>query len=432
MLTLRPEQASVAGPVDATMAKTLAALAAATLDVRQVLARAQILAAHGRLAEAVADCDLIGQRDPTPSVRALAADALARVYLIVGRPTDSAHWEEIAISVLDQVPPEYRDAVTFERLLAFKQRIADFDDLRTHGLGFLLYRIANQQRALKQYDEAVTTYDRLLELAARNAGKHAVVLESPSDPRRDDQPIEAVYVAASSVYRARCLFPLARYAEAHKALREPSAAVNPYQAEALRCLGDIALEWKGDAAAAAAAYSRALDVLADERPMDPRFAVPERSRTRTDAPPAMREHGDFGNIAWARLDPDRICNADNCGWYRDFERLQSQSKRALCAFISNRTTEAIADLDVITELDPDDAKLTARHMPSNYLRLRDGFTSGGLYASDRELAEFKGLPRVLLLIGDFAFEQEQWGEADLAYERLHRRFSEAINERALG
>ena len=63
-------------------------------------------------------------------------------------------------------------------------------------------------------------------------------------------------------------------------------------------------------------------------------------------------------------------------------------------------------------------------MPANFLRLRDGYRTGRLYATKAELAEFKSGSLIKLLRAEVLFETEQWDQAIAAYRRL------AADERA--
>ncbi|MBA3709995.1 MAG: hypothetical protein H0W83_14385 [Planctomycetes bacterium] len=212
-------------------------------------------------------------------------------------------------------------------------------------------------------------------------------------------------------------------------------AEHPYRGEAFRLLGDVALEDRGDITTAKSCYTQAITVLAQAnvhaRVMD-RFQVPDVSRERTKPPQAMREHDGWGNLVWFQPEPGQVINADTCDWYADYQTLLAQTKRSMCFFLAGKTEAAIKDLDAMLRLDPDDKELTDRNMPSNYLRLRDDYRSGRLYATANELAHFTSRALVKVVEAEVFFETEQWDLAVAAYNRIaaDERLSLSVGARA--
>mgnify|MGYP006295616133 CR=1 FL=1 len=160
------------------------------------------------------------------------------------------------------------------------------------------------------------------------------------------------------------------------------------------------------------------------------YAVPSASRKLTAPPPKMRAVQGCANVAWQEPDPLAVVNRQTSDWYLDREELLCRSKRALCFFLRGDRRRALADVEEMRDLDPVDHRLTRQNRASNYLRLRDGFRSGRLYASQREIALFEGQARVALVVAEVAFETERWGAAVELYERLRARFGDELSEPA--
>jgi hypothetical protein len=142
----------------------------------------------------------------------------------------------------------------------------------------------------------------------------------------------------------------------------------------------------------------------------------------------MRARSGWGNLVWFSPKPEQIYNPMTCEWHVPYQTMQAQTKRSLCRFLNGDVKNSLADLDVISQIDQDDAKLTRAGLPSNFLRLRDGYRSGGLFASDAEAATFRGNRRILFAVADFYIETEQYAEAERALARIGRRMSDRLTQ----
>lgn len=377
----------------------------------------------GRIDAAVAIAErLIGSR--TGLDHAHAAELLADCF--AGRQCwqDARQWLETAIhdcrTMYDgDKRAEYRTAL--ERK---KARLDDLIEILTHGIGFHLYRIGNGQRLRGEHEAALATYERLLAQHRRNGGKTVIALDGPDDPRIGDLPVADIYAAAAQVYRAESAIVLERYDDAARGLAGMGQEhAHPYRGEALRLLGRIALDGRGDFATAERHFSDAIIALEEAqttaRSLD-RFRVPDASRMRTRAPALMRTTEGFGSIAWHKVDPAQVINADTCDWYVPYQTMMAQVDRSLCRFLAGRIEEAVKDLDIILRVDAEDRRLAERNLPCNYLRLRDGYRAGKFYATKPELAEFKGRSLVQVVRAELFFETEQWDRAVQAYDRIEK------------
>ncbi len=107
--------------------------------------------------------------------------------------------------------------------------------------------------------------------------------------------------------------------------------------------------------------------------------------------------------------------------------MTAQVRRSLCHFLTDNTKQAVDDIEIINELDPDDHKLTRAGLPSNFLRLRDGYRSGRLYATKNELKLFPPERRIELVLAEILLETERWGDALAAYHRFARKHHDAMS-----
>jgi len=132
----------------------------------------------------------------------------------------------------------------------------------------------------------------------------------------------------------------------------------------------------------------------------------------------MRSVRGWGNVEWFRPDPSHIYNRSTCPWHTEYLTLLSHAHRSLCYFLHGKVEDAIIDLDAIAKIDAADAVLTQANQPSNYLRLRDGYRSGRLYATKEELRLFRGKQMTKLAQAELLFEMERWEDAIAAYDRV--------------
>ena len=148
---------------------------------------------------------------------------------------------------------------------------------------------------------------------------------------------------------------------------------NPYQAEALRIIGDISLEERSDVAAAERAFSSAIRILQkaqkSSREFD-KYRVPAASTQRTAPPANMRSLRGWGNLEWFTPESHQIINADTCPWYIGHQLQAAHLQRSLCYFVQGKIEQAVEDIGVISTIDENDRALTERNMPSHCCPVR--------------------------------------------------------------
>ncbi|MDA3962694.1 MAG: hypothetical protein PF961_18060 [Planctomycetota bacterium] len=411
----------------------------ASLPVALRLELARCQAAVGDVAGALARFDAIGSA-AGGLVQVRAAAGTAGVYREQRRYQDALRWIDFALRCLDHHDRYHESTGLRDELRRERDELRRLRDLLEHGPGFVRYRAARVAWLEGRHAEALERWDGLLAAALENAGNEDLRARFLADPQADEAlleqlPIPKVYQEAARCYRLHALVALGQQREALGDLRRFVAA-DPgglYRCEARRLHGDIVFEHQADARAAAQLYDQALEAIATARATDAaleRFAVPEGSRSQTAPPARMRAVEGWGNLRWSKGDPAAVINRQTSPWYLDREELLVVTRRALCRFVLGDREGAVADLDRMLALDPADRALTERNLPSNYLRLRDGFRLGKLFATQEELALFAGPALIALVHAELAFETERWPEAVDAYRRVQERFGSRLSEDA--
>ncbi len=391
--------------------------------------------------------------------RVFAAEGMSDALVSLNRFDQAYDWIRFSIQTLDDLPKAgittRRRAYDFrqeldaqiasqhrERLIAKRDEIEVILSIIKYGLGFALYEGAQKARFADQNETALRLYDQIIELADRNKNSNmtaADVLQAKAfDPEALLRlPISDVYAEASRFYRLECMARTGNFAKAYAGLGLYTKN-NPfrlYTAEAYILMGDIALEEGQAPTKAMRHYTQAIDWCSSIRKSDrnlDRFQVPSKAESVTAAPKEMKGSAGWGNIVWREPKPGAIVNRQTTPWYLDYQRMMAQTRRSLCHFMLGQEKLALADIEIITEVDEADRAMTVRNMPSNYLRLRDGYKAGRLYATKPELAQFPPERRALLMIAEFYFEMEQWDEALRRYRSLQKRFDDVMsfNEKA--
>ena len=134
----------------------------------------------------------------------------------------------------------------------------------------------------------------------------------------------------------------------------------------------------------------------------------------------MRTHDAWGNLCWSAPQPGQLFNRREAAWYLDYHRLMASTKRALALYIAGDKETALELIKVILELDPEERALAQKGWPNSYARLRDEIKHDRMFATKEELSHFKGKMKTQLMVADYYYEIEQWGEAYRRYRRFDR------------
>ena len=385
------------------------------------LSYADTLRIRNRLDESAEIANRIGN-EQNGLIKVKAGEILSDIFTCRKDWEKSLQWIDFSIKSLEGFKYTDEDKSYLTSLNIKKNKIEQIIELLTHGLGFKLYRSGNEQRFGKRYADAILTYSKIVDLHEKNKGKEIPDISSIDDPKIEEFPIPDIYAAAAQIYRGECYLLMGKYNEARKSLIESEKDIlDPYHGEALRLLGDITLDDSGNVEIAMGYYTNAIQSLKEgeknARTFE-RYNVPIASIEKTKPPAEMRKYSGWGNLEWSKIEADQVINADTCSWYTDYQIMQAQIKRSICYFIAGKKDQAIEDLNIISTVDKHDKDLTDRNLPSNFLRLRDGYKSGRLYASKSELAEFSGRDLVRLIEAEVMFETEQWDAAINQYSKI--------------
>lgn len=397
-------------------------------DIR--IAWAETLRQLGRLDEAVLIVTAIGAEERGVR-RARAAEVLARIMLDQGRMENALATIEIGLGHArppdkaggsagddDLAAPERR------RLSALKDNTLALMDLVKHGLGFKLYREANDLRLKRDFQGALKAWDRLLETASRNAGKPVVQPKSLDDPIIQDLPVVPVYAAAASYYRALALFHLMRWDEAAKASQQILAdPANPWMAEALVLMGDIAYEGAQDPKSALAHYVAAAKATRDEAQINrarAAYPVPDVSLTRVKPAADMREKDALGNLAiWSIDKPEQVVNSQTASYYAKRVMINAFLGQIACHVALGDLDRAAGVLELYKVIDPEPQGDPESGLPTSYKRMRDGIRLGHFGAREQEMELFSGALRTRLLRAEILTEASRFHDAWACYDRIN-------------
>jgi len=374
--------------------------------------------------------------------------ALDHLSYLSARAGDSADSEETEVigeqlGWKQQTTRRRERTVVRRRLTRKKREIRRLLDILDHGLGFWLYKRARNAQLNGHAKKAVARWTKLIERARtqKDNTKEEVIQEG--ERVRLEQlkklPVSPIYREAARVYREQCRIRQGKYKKALAGLQQfvekASGDYRLYEGEALRTMGDVALEHLYRPNKAIEYYTRAVEWFENVRDHDREVAsytVPDKARGVTRPPKKFRTSKGLGRGVWTDPDPGDVLNRKRSGWYIPYNRMMAKTHRSLCYFVlsfyskkESYREKALEDIQVIKEVDPVARELTRQNRASNYLRLRDGYRLGKLFSTKPEQRAFKGDRRLFtaLMIADMHYEMEQWGKALTAYRRLINRFA---------
>ncbi|MBN1673897.1 MAG: tetratricopeptide repeat protein [Kiritimatiellae bacterium] len=273
-------------------------------------------------------------------------------------------------------------------------------DIERYGADFVAYRDADRLRfankpaqALAKYAEVIKTYPG------------------------------TVYAEAATVYSGYCHRELEDYATAEKLWREQLK--NPwglYRGEICLALANMEFEYRLRPQEAEYWYKKAIEWMDKVGLVDKKMfllGVPGKAFTVSAPPIRMKEQKAwFGPPDWSKVKPGTIINRRTCHWYLNKLRLDAHGKLALIKFLGGDAKGAQDEIAAILKYDDDEKRMHEKGEPNSYRRLHWEFEHGYLRAPPDEFAAFKGRAKVLVAIGDYYYEIEDWPNAQRAYDRL--------------
>lgn len=357
--------------------------------------------------------------------RARAGEVMADVRFEKKEWQDAVEWIGKSLSLIVTDYPNDEDTAYREYLIKKQRRYQEVLDLNLHGLGFYLYKTAQTERIENgSPQKAKQIFDKLILLAKENKGNPITSVTGIDDPNLYKQPIPSAYEEAAYFYTAISSQEMGKRAESTSMLMALRARdkFGPYCGEALRILGDNALAIDKDPKGAQIFYKDCVGwfIAFQTAPIDKaKFIPPDQSREITKGANAMKSTKGWNDIQWFKQEPRQIYNSLTCTWYNDYQLLKYKYKLSFVQFLLGKTDDAVETLKETLKYDSLDAQLTASATPSNYLRLRDEYKAGRMYANQEETALFKNSPiNVDFFLAELALETEQWDEARKSYGNL--------------
>ena len=314
-----------------------------------------------------------------------------------------------------------------------------------HGLGFHLYRNARQHQENGAWKKALADWKNLIETANENEdtdleevlsgrnGQEVTVQEL-----KEQLPVAPVYRKAANYYKYVAKTELGNYREAYRGLQKFIKRGEEYQlygGAARRFQADIALEYMYQLDRAIPLYTKALKWFNEVEKRDQAvetFTVPEKAMSVTKPPDTFRGRDRWGNVVWRLGGPSDLFNRNTADYYEAYQRMITKTHRSLCYFIKSLfegndkyREKALQDIKIINQVDAQSKRMTETGFPSNYTRLRDGYKIGKLFSTKAEQKHFHDDRNkfTALMVADFHYELERWGEAEQMYRRLVNRFA---------
>ncbi len=203
--------------------------------------------------------------------------------------------------------------------------------------------------------------------------------------------------------------------------RTPVDTYGPWAGEILLWSGDSWLE-QGRIEDAVRSYGQAITRLAQQAATPiPQDALPTALATVAAPPTAWYRPSRGGGREINRPEPGTLWNAQTSAWYVPYFTIEAIVKCALCDLIRGDRPAAVAGIERIRNLDPEDLAQTEKNMPSNYRRFSDGFANGGLFLSDDERGRVPKSAANELWLVEVDHELERWTEAENRIDRFRRR-----------
>ncbi len=338
-------------------------------------------------------------------------------------------------------------------------------DIERYGEGWVLYRRAEEKRLKeREYLEALLLYEDLRRehaggVYAEAAGcyriKCLLALFDPGNASRASEAIlrlkeETSRLQASLVRGVGQGIPPAALREMRGELLQKSSRIarmegvpsgprareaaersaleflkedeyGLYRGEVLVDLAGFAFRMILDPIQSDRLYRRAWEWLQKVEELDrdlSAFEVTGKVREVSEPPPCESGKNIFGSFKKAEVLPGMIVNRRTCGWYLDDLREKCALALGFLEFWRGRKKEAMGWYEKLAALDRETRILERGGEPNNYRRLKWGVEHGYLCAFPEVLATMTERQRFVVMVADFLFVTERFGEARELFERL--------------
>ena len=181
------------------------------------------------------------------------------------------------------------------------------------------------------------------------------------DVQAERQPIQPIFAMAARFFAALCLADQGKARDAADYLAKyPSMPGDAYGGDAHLLLGELAFA-AGDPQGAITQLNACRDATTAAASSKAPISDAMRKLAAPDTP--MKVKSKWGNQEWFKESPDQLYNPQICTWYVGYMRLRACEDAALANFALGHAAAAVADLEPLKGLDPEDAALAAaRHV----------------------------------------------------------------------
>ena len=252
---------------------------------------------------------------------------------------EAVDWIGKSLAFINSDYPTAEDKAYRDYLTKKQQRYISVDDLNLHGLGFYLYRSAQNERIENNAPQkAKPIFDKLIALANSNRANPNTAITGPDDPNLYKQPIPPAYEEAAYFYTAISSLEMGKRAECTNLLLAmmKQDKFGPYCGEAMRILCDNALAIDKNAAAAQSHYEDSVGwfIAFKAAPtVIAKFIPPEHSKEITKGADAMRTNKGWNDVQWFKQEPRQIYNSMTSTWYNDYQLLKCKYKLSFVQFL---------------------------------------------------------------------------------------------------
>jgi tetratricopeptide (TPR) repeat protein len=339
-------------------------------------------------------------------LKTIAAEAAGDVMVELGRPADAIDYYQFALKYAKADEYAREDKLVefalkrIDAALKRAKRVADVDKFAEE---FVLYREAEQQRKWGNYKQAIPLYEDLIKRYART-----------------------VFARAAEVYIGHCFQRIGNPKEAETRWKKviDGEQWGLYRGEALVALGELRLNDCLDLEGGCKFFRDAdawLDGIAtapvDFKPVKP----PEQSAEVTVSPQETVARDNFGNVLHSQPRDGALVNHLTAPWYLDDLRLRVAAAYGFALMVQGKLDEARVQFERYRKLD-ELGRATERAWGASFSARMDWNLTenrGCLRATPAEAAAFVNPKRRLaMFIADYAYEQEQFEEAERQYRRL--------------
>lgn len=331
----------------------------------------------------------------------LAAEGLAATQVAMKQPCKALGTIDFAIhnakarNAKDRYEGNEKSlADLLKRLQSLKSHVKYLCDTSRFGPDYMAFKAADVLRHDGKYLGAFKAFRALTD-------------EFPDSPYKD----------ASELYVGECLMRLGAIKQAEVHLREfvKQEPGGLHRGEALLMLGKIAIDMRADREASHEHFAKLQEWIAYLRRHPGNTAWPDvmPAAKRLVEPSKVEKKLDFwGNVVPVQIKPGQLVNRLTTQWYMDDLEERAMKYIGFLHMADGEVEKAQVAFERLLELDPEIRKLEAGGEWNDYRRLMFAVEHGYLVAYPEELDLYNDKLRFVVMLGDFYYVTERFGEAE--------------------